>query len=302
MRLYVSLFVGLVSVATTAHCGVISYETSIGFEDGLTDQLDRLNVGYFYERLSKVQGSGGRGFWDDCDGPDSDGISVSQCSFRPDSYTLEAGISGLGGWNTLGVNLTGNIADIQLDSLSSETKSEGRGGNSSSLSGSFEIGFSEEQIQEILDGNDQGIRLGYGFSWIGFGLFDDFEGVLGQWASLPVVGLDRSPSGIMVRSSFSTRITATSTDYSLQLADGPKLIVDETFTGAGEKSMTFPPDPASYGFTSGDIVGFRLDVEQRLWTERRAVKVPEPNSTGLLFAGILSLVAFRLFSKKRVSL
>ncbi len=289
MRLSVALFVGLVSVGTTAHSGVISYETSIGFDDSLTDQLDRLNVGFSYERLSKTIDSEAGGFWDECDGPDADGISVSRCSFRPEAYTLEADISGGNSWSGIGPTLNSNIADIQGDSFFSHTESSGRGGNSSSLSGSFAIGFSEAQIQEILDGNDQGIRLGYGFSWIGFGFFDEFDGVLGQWASLPVVGLDHLPSELMVRSSFRTRIIATSTDYSLQLAEEPKVIVDEMFTGEGGTGMTFSPDPASYGFTSGDIVSFRLDVEQRLWTERSAVKVPEPGMPGLLLLGLIGL-------------
>lgn len=301
MRICLLLFISLVTFSTTAFGGAITYETRIAFEDGLTDQLDRLNVGYAYEHLIKTNESRSEGFWDPCDSPDAFGISVSQCSFRPASYELKSGISGGGGWSNLWINLTSNIVDIQGSSLVAQTESSGRGSNASSLSGSFGIGFSDEHIAEILAGNDQGIRLGYGFSWIGFGMFDAFDGVRGQWSSLPVTGVDQLPHDLLVRSSFRTRITATSTDYSLQLAEAPKVILDETLTGAGEVGMTFPPDPASYGFTEGDIVSFRLEVEQRLWTERSAVKVSEPSSIALLLASLMGLGLVRFSSKKKAN-
>lgn len=297
MRIFVPILVGLVAVSMNAHSGGISYETSIAFDDGLTDQLDRLNIGTVYERLSKPEDPGSESFWSGCDAASIFGTGAL-CQLNASSYSAETGLGSLGGWHLLGQNLTANIGELAGEKFYSQTESSGRGSDSSSLSGSFQIGFSDDVVNEIMVGNDQGIRLGYGLSWIGFGIFDDFNGVMGQWASLPVEGADQLSKDLSIRSSFRVRITAGSTDYSLQLAEEPRVILDETLTGDSEIGMIFPPDPASYGFTKGDIVSFRLDVEQRLWTERNVVKVLEPNSIGLLLASLVGLGVVRVFSKK----
>jgi hypothetical protein len=296
MRIFVPILVGFVGISMNAHSGGISYTTSIAFDNGLTDQLDRLNVGYVYERLSKANGFKDDSFWNRCDAAGVFGLSA-RCSSNASSYDPEADVSGGNGWSELELNLGDNFG-IQGESGSVEAKSSGRGSDASSLSGSFQIGFSDDMVNEILAGSDQGIRLGYGFSWIGFGMLDGFNGIVGQWASMPIVGVDQLPADLLIRSSLRTRVTAYSSNYSLQPLEKPKVIFDETLAGDSGVGMVFSPDASSYGFTQGNIVSFRLDVEQRLWTERSVVKVPEPHSIGLLLASLMGLGVVRVFSKK----
>ncbi|WP_303293824.1 hypothetical protein [Marinobacter sp. ST-43] len=295
MRLLPFVFIMLIS--TVARSGIISYETGIAFEDGLTTQLDRLNVGAVYERLSQSGNLGDNSFWDGCDAAGVFGAGAL-CSLNAASYASKAALQVGSGWNELGVNLISNLAGIQNESLDAQTTSNSGEPSFSSLAGSFQIGFSDEMVTEILRGDNQGIRLGYGFSWLGFGVFDDFAGVIGKWSSMPIVGVEQLSDGRLVRSSLRARVTAVSVDSSLLPVETAKTIFDEVFMTDGEVGMTFPPSLDSYGFSQGEIVSFRLNVEQRLWTDHAPVKVPEPHSIALLIAGLLGMGTFRFASLK----
>lgn len=297
MRILLLVFIMLISISTIARSGSISYETHIAFEDSLTTQLDRLNVGAVYERLSRSGSPENINFWDGCDAAGVFGAGAS-CSLNASSYTSKSDLQVGSGWDELGVNLTSNATGIQNERLYAQTESNSREAGSSLLSGSFQVGFSDEMVDEILNGDDQGIRLGYGFSWLGFGVFDDFDGVIGQWSSMPIVGDEYLSDGRRVRSSLRARVTAASVDSSLRPVEASKTIFDEVLTTDGEMGMTFPPGLESYGFSQGEIVSFRLNVEQRLWTDHAPVKVPEPSSYVLLLASLLGLGIFRFSSRK----
>lgn len=297
MRLLPFVFIMLISISTVARSGIISYETGIVFEGGLTTQLDRLNVGAVYERLSQSGNPGDNNFWDGCDAAGVFGAGAL-CSLNAASYVLKADLQVGSGWNELGVNLISNLAGIQNESLDAQTESNSGESGLSSLNGSFQIGFSDEMVDEILYGDNQGIRLGYGFSWLGIGAFDDFDGVIGKWSSMPIVGVEQLSDGRLVRSSLRARVTAVSVDSSLLPVEAPKTIFDDVLMTDGEMGMNFLPGLDSYGFSEGEIVSFRLNVEQRLWTDHAPVKVPEPNSIALLIAGLLGMGTFRLASLK----
>jgi hypothetical protein len=287
------IFFVLVGVSQFANAGAISYGSRIAFEDRLTDQLDRTNVGSYYERLSKTGPSSGTGFWDECDAANIYLVNAP-CALNADAYeSIYGGTSG-GGWNLFGLNLNSNIRDIGDESFFASTESEGRGTRSSSMAGEFRVGFSDEMITDIKNDDNQGIRFGYGFSWIGRGVVDEFEGVIGQWGSqLSTLGRE-IPSELAIYSSFRTRITARTGYYDGQPIDeDPKVIFDQTFNGDGESGMTFPPDPAAYGFIEGDYTAFSFQVEQRLWTERKPAKVSEPNSLAILGFSLFALFALR---------
>lgn len=277
-------------VSGSVSASPIQYQFNLSFQDQATNQMDRLNHGLIYERVTRGASADIGEFWGGCDEALPPGTSAP-CGSNTSDYTTKFFSSFLSSWELLDVNINNNFA-IDGEVFGAETRTDSSDG--SSLSGSFTMHLTDDLIRDAMLGEGEGIRLVTNFSWLGFGALDMFEGVTGQWSTELIADNFETPDGFFLESSLLTKIKASSVDTGLGLVEGPNVIIDQVIEGNGEGSGLFSPDLSFYGFEDGEVINFSASFEQRLSLSKTIHAVPEPGTTFILSLGILGIIALRL--------